>query len=745
VTEEYHAQLKKLLTQELTEPQYNAATCEQGIILVRACAGAGKTRVITARVCNLLLNNNVPAPSVLALTFTNKAAQEMKQRIAQSLPPEWPIPFVGTFHSFCLNFLKRHTNTPFSLMDTADREQCIKAIMKRNAVPKRITPQQISSAISRHKNDITSVKQLSRPLEGEALLQQIYVAYEQEKRTAHCLDFDDLLLEMLKLFENNPDIKKNFQSTVRHILVDEYQDTNRIQHALIQAMSFSNQHTFSLDSLCVVGDEDQSIYGWRGATIANILSFPQQFPTVKTITLDQNYRSVQPILKLADHIIQQNKQRVAKTIWSNRTAHNRVRIISCASSFQEGDIVVACARSLQQQNSLAKLAILYRSHFQSRSLEESLIRHSIPYKIIGGTQFYDRQEVKDILAYVRVIVNPFDRISLQRCINTPTRSLGDAFVEKFIDIWSEQPDSSCYDIAAHMLNNIALPSGKQVALKRFIDIIDPKYQQQSMNICLEHILNATQFFTYLEQIYEPAEAKERAANIHELCNAVSAREAQGIISPAQFLEEITLLQDQLSSKEDSTDYVRLMTLHSAKGLEFDTVIIPGVEEGILPSTHAWSDEGVEEERRLLYVGITRARERLIITHSAMRHMYGRVNSQLASRFIENIPDALAPLTDIAGWYSHRITTDITNWFELTPCHQKKSSPEIPPLTFNNTIGASQQKISATITWRVAQRVKHTQFGIGTIVFIEASSTTPRLTIKFPHGIKKISASFVQPA
>lgn len=747
ITEEYQSKFAHFLSNELTPLQRESAIHKEGVILVRACAGAGKTRVITARVTNFLLNEQIPASSILALTFTNKAAHEMKTRIMQSLPPEWPRPIIGTFHSFCLQFLKQYRKQPFTLMDTHDREQCIKDILKKSNVHKKITPQNISSAISRYKNDIQSLAQLSQPLPGDSQYQQLYLAYEQEKKAAHCLDFDDLLLETLKLFQSDDTIRAHFQQRIKHILVDEYQDTNRIQHALIHTMSFSVEQQFMLTSLCVVGDEDQSIYAWRGATISNILKFPTQFPQVKTITLEQNYRSVQPILQMADDIIKQNSQRVPKTIWSDRPAQNRIRVISCSSAFQEGDIIIGAAHAFKRNASLSKLAILYRSHAQSRMLEEALIRHSIPYKIIGGTQFYDRQEIKDLLAYIRLTVNPFDRISLKRCINTPARSLGESFVEMFINLWDQTPASSCIEVAQHIINNKLVTPSKAHALNTFLQIVKPLDHEESVSAYLERVTTLTQFFTYLTNAYDPKEAQERIANVHELLNAARARELQGITSPAQFLEEVTLLQDQIEDKSDAVDYVRLMTLHSAKGLEFDTVIIPGVEEGLLPSAHAWSAESVEEERRLLYVGVTRARERLIVSYSATRYLFGRVTNQGASRFLDTIPAEIAPVFDIATWSSTRIITDIEHWITNKPTlssyQQAYPQPQKPAFTKHSSPAAMREN-NLACPWKINQKVSHPQFGIGTIICVESVGvTTPKLTIQFKEGLKKISASFVE--
>lgn len=418
------------LRNDLNSAQQEAVQHRDGSLLIVAGAGSGKTRVITARIANLILNEHIDPSSIIALTFTNKAAKEMQERIRFFLGGDTAIPFIGTFHAYCLRILKNNAHllpTPFiSILDSDDQQKMLHGIITRHHLNKQTTAQQLGYQISQIKNQTHNPDQMAYSWGQNPLIKQLFAAYEEEKRASKCLDFDDLLLETLRLFKRNPQLPdgthfmQRFHNSIAHILVDEYQDTNVVQHELLTAMAKQNKQRV-VDSICVVGDEDQSIYSWRGATVANIMNFKKDFDNTTVIKLEQNYRSVQPILEIANQIIKHNKNRNPKKLWSERTGSDRIRRIICASDYQESETIahfLTCAGRTQKLNTIA---ILYRTHFQSRSLEEGLIRYSIPYKIVGGIQFYERKEVKDLLAYLRLIVNPFDRTSFFRVINCPAR------------------------------------------------------------------------------------------------------------------------------------------------------------------------------------------------------------------------------------------------------------------------------------------------------------------------------------
>jgi len=741
MSEECRSAFLTFFNTALNDEQRSAVAPQDGVFLVQAGAGAGKTRIITARMLYLMFEHAVPSGSIVALTFTNKASREMQERVERALPTHMSVPTIGTFHSYCMQLLKRYGSLidlpVFSILDSDDREQCLKGIIKRANVAKRFTPQHIGGIISRHKNDIVSWCGKMPPLVGDPLYNHIFTAYEHEKRINRCIDFDDILLETLRLLQTKPECRALLQNSIRHILIDEYQDTNRIQHALIRELIMDPHKHLALESVCVVGDEDQSIYSWRGATIDNIVHFSSQFPQVTTITVDRNYRSVQQILLVANKVIERNSKRNDKTIWSARKGTNRVHVLCCASGYQEGEAIAACALHMQRTSSLVNLAVLYRSHFQSRAIEEALIRNAVPYKIIGGTQFYDRQEVKDILAYVRLGVNPFDRVSFVRCINTPSRMLGDAFVERFMTLWGEESDQPFYAIAQRYIDSGTLAPQKQATLQQFIVICATVAASCSAYEAVDTVITRTKFIEYLAHVYEAAEAQERAANVRELLAAVMAREAKTPMTPATFLDEVALLQEHIIDDE-SCDYVRLMTLHSAKGLEFDTVIIPGLEEGLFPSNQSLCrEDAIEEERRLLYVGITRARERLFITRGMQRYMYGHNAQQPPSRFLGEIPAGQVRYTDISDLRSYQWPQVVSGWFSNDPT-----------VVQANIVQQSALKLAhikpATVHhgWTLRQKVQHQQFGVGTVVGVEQRAGMIYLMIQFQTGIKRIVSSYV---
>lgn len=738
------------VTQQLNDAQRQAVLQKDGVLLVIAGAGSGKTRVITARIAHLVINEQVHASSILALTFTNKAAREMRERIELFLGTNKQLPFIGTFHSYCLRLLKQHSSkleTPFlSILDEDDQQKILQGIITRNNLGKKITAKQLAYQISQIKNQAVSPD--SYESFNNQLFTSVYQAYEHEKRLSKSLDFDDLLLETVALFKKNPAFKKEFQETVRHLLVDEYQDTNSVQHELLKQMSINEQRATNSDSICVVGDEDQSIYSWRGATVANIINFKQDFPQAQLIKIEQNYRSAQPILEVANTVIAHNKNRNPKKLWSEKIGSNRIRTITCLSDYNEAEAIAQFVKVQRKKSKDQTIALLYRTHFQSRTLEEGLIKNSIPYKIIGGVQFYERKEIKDLLAYLRLIINPFDRSSFFRVINTPARGLGAKFEEQFHELWNNQPFLTFTDVAHALLEGNELPKAKRETVLAFLKIFADVDQKTLPSKAIAHILSATGYRTYLKENYDPEESLARLDNIKELINAMLHFEEQGTNTIAQLLDEIALMQEHYKSNEaDQVNPVLLMTLHAAKGLEFDIVVIPGFEEGLLPSTRSLHDEdAIEEERRLLYVGITRAREYLLVTHSRYRYTFGTMNDQRPSRFLREIPAHLQHVQDISHWRADQLATFFNEWLGNTRA-QATVSPVYTAITapsFKAATTQTEQKNSSLATsWKKNQPVKHTTFGIGIIKEIEVKGTdTVYLTISFKTGTKKISASFV---
>lgn len=751
-----------------------------GVLIVHAGAGSGKTRVITARVTNLMMHHGVSARGLIALTFTNKAAREMKERVMHFLGAHALLPFVGTFHSYCVSLLRKHSDVleypDFTIMDDDDQEKLIKSIINRHNVHKKITSRTVSSHLSRLKNDaadgVLNFDQIQ-----DFFIRDLMMMYEQEKKASKCFDFDDLLLEALRLFKQHPEIKQQHQNFVRHILVDEFQDTNHVQHALLREMTLDTDRRFCIESFCVVGDEDQSIYSWRGAVPGTMISFYQDYPMAKAAKLEQNYRSVQPILDVANELIQYNSARKSKHLWSEKTASDRIRLINCVSGYQEAELVAETARALLKRGSSLKgCAVLYRSHYQSRLLEEALIRHSLPYVILGGVQFYDRQEVKDLLGYLKLLVNPFDRVSWARAINTPSRGLGDKFQELFFETWDKQPFMNFKELSLFMQEQGLVVGTKKAGLNAFLAIFDQLSVKNLPSVILENLINATHFNNHLSESYEIDEVRERQGNVKELMNAFKAREEEGTITLSAILEEIALVQDARKKPEEERDCIKLMTLHSAKGLEFDTVILVGLEEGTLPSSHSMAnDETVEEERRLLYVGITRARDYLVMIYANYRYMYGQMTDAVPSRFIkEFVQSRHVQAVSVAQWNMTECRIYLQDWlgrkklaFKNLITDKEDIVQVIPVVAQSEPVKiavkrdmrkeVSAQKVEKVKTpisnvipakkstgWHVNQEVFHDKFGKGIIEAIDEKNIgTIHLTIRFDVGSKKIRSDFIR--
>ena len=750
------------LQNNLNPAQQQAVLHESGSLLVVAGAGSGKTRVITARISHLILNKNVPASSIVALTFTNKAATEMKERIASFLENQTNLPFVGTFHAYCVQLLKKHqehlTNPFFSILDSDDQQKIIHGILQRNGLQKQFTAKNCAYQISQMKNHTIDPAHPATEYLGNPILTDIFNAYEAEKKASKCFDFDDLLLETLRLFKKNSVIQNIFQGKVRHILVDEYQDTNIVQHELLKAMALNNHH-LAIDSVCAVGDEDQSIYSWRGATVTNMANFKTVFPHTDTITIEQNYRSAQQILTIANHTIQNNSRRTPKLLWSDKKGSNRIQKLVCLTEYQEARAIAQLLLIAKKTYGLHNVAILYRTHTQSRALEEALLKESIPYRIIGGIQFYERKEIKDLLAYLKIIANPFDRTSFFRIINVPLRGLGDKFEANFYEQWTAEPFSTWQNVIQQYIINNSLGKTKTEALKQFLTILHGINPTDTTSSGLERIIVRTAYITYIKSNDEAQEAQARLDNIKELLEAVQHFESQGITTITAFLDEIALMQEKMNKQNRDSHAVSLMTMHAAKGLEFDLVILPGIEEGILPTTRSLvSNDAIEEERRLFYVGITRAKEHLLITTAKHRYSYGQMIDQLPSRFLREIPQDLLPEQDCSYWSLTQVHQLFADW--LNSKEKKQSEVYIPSFTkkapleqySSKNISASSptktitknETLKISTSWKKNQPVKHQKYGVGTVQEIEEKTSGEiHLTVLFRAGTKKIVSQFLQ--
>jgi DNA helicase-2/ATP-dependent DNA helicase PcrA len=761
------------IEKNLNNSQRTAVTHQKGSLLIVAGAGSGKTRVITTRIAHLILNQHAFPSTIVALTFTNKAALEMKERIEKFLNGHYDVPFVGTFHSFCLRLLKQNSellDTPFfSILDEDDQHKILQGIIAKSGLQKKTTAKQLSYQISQIKNQ--TINPETHDLYAlNPMIREIYFAYEQEKKASKCLDFDDLLLEVVKLFKKNASFRKEFQEKVRHVLVDEYQDTNIVQHELLKLMALAQKNALAIDSLCAVGDEDQSIYSWRGATVSNIMNFTQDFPGTTIIKIEQNYRSVQPILDLANSVINNNLHRNPKNLWSEKKGSDRIRAVAFLSEYQEAEAIAHFLKSaVAKKQKLNTMAILYRTHFQSRAIEEALLKHSVPYKIIGGIQFYERKEIKDILAYLKLVVNPFDRPSFFRVVNCPLRGLGNKFEEQFHAAWNANLFATFKDIASFMIENKEITGTKKDALVSFIKLFDGLSHTDKPRKVVEYFITATQYFSYLKETYDQEEALSKIDNVKELIQAIDHLESEKVITIADFLDQVALMQAQIQTESNEKDPVLLMTLHAAKGLEFDTVILTGLEEGLLPSSRSLSsEESIEEERRLFYVGITRAQERLLLTYSRYRYNFGTMTDQRPSRFVQEIPNGTVPLSDASYWQNVQMSQFFSQWLCGTETFldsrkrsletngknsfREKAKLQKPFVSSDSKLVDEESRIDkekkllkpASSLWKKNQPVSHATFGLGIVQDIELRANgITILHIKFKTGLKKLESSYVK--
>ncbi len=573
------------------------------------------------------------------------------------------------------------------------------------------------------------------------------------------MDFDDLLLNLLNLLKNNLTFKQQLQGKIRHILIDEYQDTNKLQHEIIKEFALDNTlNKLNLKSLCAVGDEDQSIYSWRGALATNMLKFEEDFQPIQKIKIEQNYRSANSILEVANKLIANNVNRFAKKLWSNKKGKNRIIEIKNKSDWQEADLIIKIV-SLHKQfkKQLKNMAVLYRSHFQSRIIEEALIRNQIPYQIIGGIRFYERKEIKDILAYLRLYSNPYDKISFSRILNCPPRNLGEKIENFILEKWEHSYTVDIFTLLKSSLSEFT--PAKKEKIKKFLEIFDLEDNKlQKISDLTKHFIEKTEYISYLHKLYDVEEVENRLENLNELCKAMDLFEAKqistqtGEIFPFAmentnklqlFLQEITLMQEKIATNINQNEILQLMTLHAAKGLEFETIVIVGVEEEILPSAKSiQSQEKLEEERRLLYVGITRAKERIILSHSHCRNNFGQLQLQTHSRFLDELDLSSKLKIDATILPSYKIDEILTEWFNDKLYIKIKPQYKHKDLIPTSTIPFPQK--SKNKKWKINQIVKHQKFGTGIIKKVEpATATDQYLTIIFKSGTKKILSSFIK--
>lgn len=664
---------KDLILGGLNPEQKKAVECTQGPLLVFAGAGSGKTRVITNRIAYLINEKNISPDNILAVTFTKKAAGEMQERIKSLLGDLGrnveELPTVGTFHSIGAIFLRHnakaigYTNN-FSIYDSDDSENLVKELMLERQIDiKQIKPKAVSYFISTAKNDMVSPETFPAHYGGyiEDIVADIYPDYQKQLKIQNAVDFGDLLYLTVKMLEENEDILKHYQERYQYLLIDEYQDTNNAQYKFAKLLSEKHQN------ICVVGDDDQGIYAWRGADIKNIQSFEEDFNNVTVVKLEQNYRSTKNVISAAVSVIQQNNQRVAKKLWTDNSDGENITIYQARDQEDEADYVVEKIRHLRDmQIPLSNIAVLYRTNYQSRAIEESLLKEGVPYKLVGGFRFYERKEIKDIISYLRFVYNIKDELSLDRVLNVPTRkigpktvailhesakqiecSVGELLVAAYLKDHPEtsKPDNIRSDIVSKM-GLIKDNLGKLQSLISTFGYIYTESQNKNILDIIDMILDKTNYIRWFDDGSDQAEMKKE--NISELKNvAYTYVQKSPSNSLETFLNEINLIeQEQDKNQDGSGSYVNLMTLHSSKGLEFNYVFMIGMEEGLLPHSRAFVDENeLEEERRLCYVGITRAKQKLTLTFAEKRLTRDGLTAQIPSRFLGEIPQ------DICEYFS----------------------------------------------------------------------------------------------
>jgi len=707
----------------LNPMQKEAVKTVNGPLLIMAGAGSGKTRVLTHRIAYLLGEKGVAPWNILAITFTNKAAREMQERIFNLVGKDAEDIWVSTFHSMCVRILRRDIdrigfNRSFTILDTTDQLTVIKNILKeKNLDSKKFDPRSILGSISSAKNELQTANDYTRDAftPYEKVVGEIYASYQDRLRKNHSLDFDDLIMMTITLFERVPEVLQFYQRKFQYIHVDEYQDTNHAQYKIVKLLAeqFKN--------ICVVGDSDQSIYRWRGADISNILSFEKDYDNAQVILLEQNYRSTQTILDAANAVITNNSNRKPKKLWTENGQGNTINYFRAASEQDEGYFVAGKLAEWKKEGAhqYSDVAILYRTNAQSRAMEEVLVKSNIPYKMVGGVKFYDRKEIKDLLAYLRFIANPNDEISFSRIINVPKRGVGATSVDKVIN-YSIANDLSLSD-TFEQIDFVGLSAKITNAIGEFHNMTKNWQQMQeylSVTELVEEVLEKTGYIQMLKD-ENTIESASRIENIEEFLTVTNSfEESSEDKSLVSFLTDLALVSDidQADKDEDTSDEVILMTLHSAKGLEFPVVFLIGMEEGIFPHSRSLMDEEeMEEERRLAYVGITRAEKQLYITNAQTRTLYGRTSVNQESRFINEIPE------ELLDRMNKKVVTE-----------RRAVSRPVMKTTGGESLG-----------WRVGDKASHGKWGTGTVVSVKGEGEAMELDIAFPSpiGIKRLLAKF----
>lgn len=753
----------------LNPQQQEAVYHTEGPLLILAGAGSGKTRVLTHRIAYLIDKKGINPWNILAITFTNKAASEMRERVDKIVGFGSESVWVSTFHSTCVRILRRYIDrlgydTRFAIYDTEDQKTLMKEVCRKlNIDTKKTKERSLLAQISHAKDELITPDEMELNAGGDFVkkkVAEVYREYQAALRRNNALDFDDLIVKTVELFQNCGDVLENYQERFRYIMVDEYQDTNTVQFELIRllAMKYKN--------LCVVGDDDQSIYKFRGANIYNILNFEKHFEDAKVIKLEQNYRSTQNILDAANSVISNNVGRKDKRLWTDNGAGDRITFEQLESGFEEADYVArSIARLVRKGEARYKdCAVLYRTNAQSRLFEEKFIAANIPYKIVGGVNFYARKEIKDILAYLKTIDNGHDDLAVKRIINVPKRGIGATSINKVTD-YALEKGIDFYTALRYVddVPGMARSAGKIKPFVMFIQSLRARAEMDSVSQLIQAIIDET---GYVDELKAEGtdEAEQRIENIDELINkAVDYEQGEENPTLSGFLEEVALVAD-IDGLDENSDYVVLMTLHSAKGLEFPNVYLAGMEDGLFPSYMSiTSDDAtseIEEERRLAYVGITRAKEHLTITSARMRMVRGETQFNKVSRFVKEIPRELMAgevyepkrRDDDLERNSQSTYRKAKEAFKKTPTYgteyattfntQRTRTPVYTPVSNQKSFASANT--TGGLSYKVGDRVSHIKFGAGEVMAIVEGGRDYEVTVDFDKaGTKKMFASFAK--
>lgn len=718
--------------ENLNPQQRQAVETLTGPLLVLAGAGTGKTRVLTTRIAHLLLHKHALPSQILAVTFTNKAAYEMRERLTHLIGPTAQGIWLGTFHSLCVRILRRHAerldrSPDFTILDTDDQLRLLKQIITaENIDEKKLPPRLMLYYIGRWKDRALSPEKIT-PSEASSLRLEpplreltinIYAQYQQRLKTLNAVDFGDLILLTLDLFTKYPDILTSYQQQFAHLLVDEYQDTNIAQYLWLRLLAQGHHN------LCCVGDDDQSIYGWRGAEVENILRFEKDFPGATVIRLEENYRSTPHILGAASGLISQNKGRLGKSLWTRKPSGEKIKVKVVWDGEEEARFVGDEIENLQRQGfSLSSMALLVRAAYQTREFEDRFITLGIPYRVIGGLRFYERQEIRDALAYLRIIHQPSDSLAFERIINTPRRGIGQSTLQILYQ-YARLQDIPLLEAARVLVGTDEIRGKACQGLQSLLNDLE-RWQRQIQSLSpadFARVVLDESGYTLMWQQDKSPEAPGRLENLKEFVDAL--KEFDTI---ATFLDHVSLVTENAQKASSTDDMITLMTLHSAKGLEFNTVFLTGWEEGIFPNQKSLEEGNLEEERRLAYVGITRAKERAIITYALNRRLHGTWQSTIPSRFIGEMPSA------------HLLQEDQTKNFKFPSFPQSRPIRYLSAQESSFTPPLTSQKPG---TFKTGDRIFHLKFGYGKILSLSGD----KLEINFEHaGIKHVVASFVKHA